>query len=195
MTTACHQHHHHHPKGVSSEREGARHRTFGPHPHPHPRTHVQPHPHPRPRPHSEPALTLASTPTVSLTQVRLLLGLPRNLREDDGSKRAFERIFTDLAGAEDAASISETDFVRYFTSAKGAAALAAASAPPSWLRAAERFPLSIDGEAAVRSQHGYERLQEEAPPPPPPSLTLALPHPRPHPHLHQVRALSGGRAL
>ena len=92
-------------------------------------------------------------------KVRLLLGLPRNLRESDGSMAALEAVLKKLNPSEEGVRLAE--FVTVFSAPEMRAAVEAASAPPSWLSAVKDAPLFVDGEAKVRSEHGFKHFASE----------------------------------
>ena len=95
-------------------------------------------------------------------KVRLLLGLPRNLREDDGSLEAFRTTMAQL-DADGSNSISLQEFVSYFTSpSRRAAAMAAAAKAPSWTSLVETHPLEVDGDPNVRTENAYLHWQSYA---------------------------------
>jgi hypothetical protein len=93
-------------------------------------------------------------------RVRLLLGLPRNLRQGDGSKQAFEAIFARL-DSDESAEISLAEFLKCFTAPDMRSAAAAAAEPPSWVAAAASAPLEVDGDVGVRARHGFVHFQSE----------------------------------
>ena len=53
------------------------------------------------------------------------------------------------------------EFVTVFSAPEMRAAVEAASAPPSWLSAVKDAPLFVDGEAKVRSEHGFKHFASE----------------------------------
>ena len=94
-------------------------------------------------------------------KVRKLLGLPRNLRVDDGSKSAFEEVFARL-DPDESHDITLEEFVAALSTPESRAAVAAAAAPPSWVQVATEAPLEVDGDVPTRTRHGFAHFASEA---------------------------------
>lgn len=94
-------------------------------------------------------------------RVRLLMGLPRNLRGDKESQERFAALFHKLDRNE-SDDVSEDEFVAYFSSVEGQAAMERFSAVPSWRTAALKLKLDPYGPPEERSHEGFLLWASEA---------------------------------
>jgi len=93
--------------------------------------------------------------------VRELLSLPRNLRGDAEATAKFEAVFAHL-DPDGSGKIDSREFIGYFTSAAGRAAVAALGTAPSWHKAVADLSFSPDLPPAQRAQNGFKLWASEA---------------------------------
>ena len=93
--------------------------------------------------------------------VRLLMGLPRNLRGDAEATVHFDQLFAHL-DPDDSGKVDLDEFCTFFMSDEGLTAVAALSTPPSWHAVAKNLSLDPSVPPAERAKNGFALWASEA---------------------------------